>query len=153
MRYLFLRDPISKRHGNESHEAFCQPQRGAHRSSAYCGFIAGQGQPLLKHAPVSGRSGDKDQPDRIAVFVGIWPCHTRDSHGNVGRTSLNATHRHGLSYLGAHRSILGDHLEWYANGKGFAFLGVSDEATVEDLSRALSLGESAGKRSRRTIQP
>ena len=98
-----------------------------------------------KHAPVSARSGDKDQTDRIAVFVGIWPCNTRNCHGYVGRTSLDTAHCHGLGYRGAHRSMLGDHLDRYADGKGFAFLRVGDKATVEDLSRALGLCESAGQ--------
>ena len=46
-------------------------------------------------APVACRDGDKYEPDRIAVFIGLGPGHAGDGRDQTGGTAGKATDGNG----------------------------------------------------------
>jgi hypothetical protein len=57
-------------------------------------------------APTRARKINK--PDRIAAFVGVWPCYTRYTYGDVSLGAIQRPTRHRLCNFGANRAKLID---------------------------------------------
>jgi hypothetical protein len=62
--------------------------------------------PYAFTAPSRARKTNK--PDRITAFVGVWPCYTRYTYGDVSLEAIQRLTGHRLCNFGANRAKLID---------------------------------------------